>query len=215
MMKIKRYAKMLSGCAALAALVLLALSGGTTGSAQRAGLTLHERAKGAGGRVAVLLEPERQSFAHDLEKLVRRSAAVVVGRPLSNRGTLSADGKSVTQDYRVKVQGVIKGNVTGGSTITISLPGGGYRFGDGALVSVRAKDYRQAENGKVYVFFLDAKESGYKLAGGTQGLFRLAADGKIEPASSSPADLLAAKYKGAETAAFLRELRRAAVARTR
>lgn len=210
-MTAKRFATIIFGGAALVALALLP-AGETTGSAQRTGPTLHEQAKRAGGKASVVFEPEPQSFSPDLGSLTRRSDVVVVGRPLSNRGTLSPDGRSVTQDYRVRVQGVVKGGLAPGTTIVVSLPGGGYKFPDGSFVSARAKDYRQAENGKLYVFFLDAEGGGYRLAGGTQGLFRLAEDGKVEPASTSRHDGLAA-YKGAGAAAFLKELRAAAAAR--
>lgn len=208
-MTLKRFAKIICGFAALAALALFAASG-TTGSAQRTGPTLHEQAKRAGGKASVVFEPEPQSFSSDLASLTRRSDVVVVGRPLSNRGTLDPDGRAVTQDYRVRVQGIVKGGLTLGTIIAVSLPGGGYKFRDGSFVSVHAKDYRQAENGKLYVFFLDAKGDGYKLAGVTQGLFRLTPDGKVEPASTSSCDPLA-RYKGAEAAAFLKELRAAAL----
>lgn len=212
-MAIKRFLAVMVVVTVLAVLALLP-AGGLTGRAQRSEPTLHERAKKAGGKLGVVYEPDHKAFSHDLEKLARRSDVIVVGRPLSNRGTLSPDGKSVMQDYRVRVQGVIKGDVPGGSTITVSLPGGGYRFTDGMFVSVRAKDYRQAENGKLYVFFLNAKGSGYKLAGGTQGLFNLA-DGTVEPASSSRNDPLVTKYKGADPGTFLKELRDAVVVKGR
>lgn len=213
-MTAKRFATVILAGAAVVALALLS-AGGATGSAQRSGPTLHEQAKRAGGRTSVVFEPEPQSFSPDLGSLTRRSDVVVVGRPLSNRGALDPDGRSVTQDYRVRVQGVIKGGLAPGTVIAVSLPGGGYKFPDGSFVSVRAKDYRQAENGKLYVFFLDAQGGGYRLAGGTQGLFHFSPDdGKVEPASTSRLDPLA-RYKGAEAAAFLRELRAAARAARR
>lgn len=204
----KRYRAALLVLAAIAVFTLRP-AGELTGSAQQAAGTLYEQAKRAGGKLVVRHKPDRGVVYEDLAALARQSDAIVVGRPISNRGRVSADGKSVTQDYRVRVQGVVKGGVAGGETITVSLPGGAYRFPDGTYVNVRPTDYRQATNRRLYVFFLKAAGGVYEPTAQTQALFDLT-DGTVEPAHGVATDPVVVKYKGMDAAAFLKELRASA-----
>lgn len=199
---------------AAAALLTTQPTGQLTGAAQHPGPSLHEQARRVGGRLVVTHAPDPRNFARSLEALARRSDAVVVGRTLSNRGLLDADGRSVTQTYRVKVQGVIKGAITGGTVITVGLRGGVYRFPDGTHVRVATSGYRLAADDSLYVFFLKAAGDGYAPAADAQAWFGMKG-GRIEPAGTSAADPLAAKYRDADAAAFLKELRAAARAAAR
>ncbi|HYW72034.1 MAG TPA: hypothetical protein VE961_13430 [Pyrinomonadaceae bacterium] len=178
--------------------------------------TLEARTKKANGKLIWRYRPNRSVVYPTLEELAKRSDIIVIGRALAHRTTLRADGKFVTEDFSVRAQEVIKGDVTlaGNRSIIVSLPGGVYTFPDGAYVSVRAVGWQSAEDKGLYVFFLRKKNKnspykGFQLASETQGLFALK-DGMVQPASLVGTDPLVVKHKGTDAAAFLKEVHKAA-----
>jgi hypothetical protein len=173
---------------------------------------LHSRAKSNGGKLVWKYKPTRSVIYPTVEELFKRTDIVIVGRTLGHRGRLTPDGKFVTEDFLVRVQEVLKGNVQNGSSILISLPGGSYKFPDGAHVHVMAVGYKQAIDGVSYVFFLkdnkNTEYKGYRLASDTQGLFALK-DRKVEPAYTGASDPIATKNQGVDAITFIRQLRAA------
>lgn len=144
---------------------------------------LHDRAVHSGGRLAEGFMAERATIYPNVTELARRSSAIVIGRAAHRRDHLTSDGNSITTDVSVVVQEVVKGNMRTGSVVLVSLPGGAHRFEDGVTAFLYAKNYRPAQNGKTYVFFLDRRgpvSRGYELTGGIQGQFELDfASGKV------------------------------------
>ncbi|HLG17504.1 MAG TPA: hypothetical protein VJH03_23875 [Blastocatellia bacterium] len=179
--------------------------------AQAPAKTLHDRAKDAGGKLIYPYDADRSVVYPNVEELAKHSDLIIIGRTVGHRARLTADGMVVTRDFLVKTQEVIKGDIQPGLGIAVSVPGGSYRFPDGVYVYVRPRDYLDAKDGKLYVFFLRAKGSltkGHQVAGGVQGLFELT-DGGVQPADLVADDPVVVKYKGKKGADFLAEIHRA------
>ena len=191
-------------------LAVVALAGAMSSSvfAQNPRETLHERTKKAGGKLVWRYRATRSLIYPNVEELAKRSDVIVVGRTLGHRPSLSPDGKFITNDFLVKVQEVIKGDLADRS-IVISVPGGAQRFPDGTYAALMPVNYKQAEDGRTYVFFLKKKSGsvfkGHMLASETQGLFALK-DGKVEPADSVRSDPVVVKYRGMGAASFLAQI---------
>ena len=196
-------------------LVLFVCIGGFTSIAlaQQPRNTLHERAKKAGGALVWRYRATRSLVYPNIEELAKRSDLIVVGRTLGHRPALRSDGKFLTSDFLVRVQDVIKGDEPKGQSIVISIPGGAHKFPDGTYAALLPANFKQAENGRTYIFFLKAKgkDSSYKghtLVSETQGLFELK-DGKVEPADRVGSDPIVIKYRGIEAAKFISQIRMA------
>jgi hypothetical protein len=173
---------------------------------------LHEMAKKSGGRFVMRYKPNRGTLYPNVEELAKRSDLIVVGRALSHRSKLRPDGNFITQDFLVKVQAVIKGDVPESRSIVVTLPGGSHKFADGTLAVVESLNSRRAENRGVYVFFLKSRNpnspfGGHILVSETQGMFALTG-GQVEPASTSADDPLVRNYRQMPAADFLREIHR-------
>jgi hypothetical protein len=192
---------------------VLALSGPVV-SAQKQKSNLHDRAKQSGGKLVEKFQAERSVIYPNLTELAKRSTAIVIGRALNHRAHLTTDGTFITTDVSVAVQEVVKGNLRRGSVVLVSLPGGGHRFEDGVTAFLYADNYRPAQNGKTYVFFLDKKgpvARGYELAGGIQGQFELSFEsGKVIAGDTVPVDPIVPKYRNKPIKDFLVELHRVA-----
>src|SRR6266550_3087842 len=81
-------------------------------------ITLYERAKKATGhKLVVAYSPGRATIFPNVEELARRSDLIVVGRAVSHKSNLSADERFITQDFMVKVQEVIKGDLPPGAAL--------------------------------------------------------------------------------------------------
>ena len=201
----KRQVLPLAGLAAL----LVALS--SPALAQHPVDTLQNRAKAAGGTLLWRYRPNNSSLYANIEELSKRTDVIVVGRTVMHRSTLRPDGKFITEDFQVIVQEVIKGDLSTGKVITVSLPGGIYKFPDGTLANVLPRGYKKPEDHTTYVFFLKNKGAiyqGHQLASETQGLFALK-DGKVEPADLVRDHPVVMKYKGMGIANFLGEIHKA------
>jgi hypothetical protein len=191
---------------------LVTLVGGAASfsAAQQLRRTLHDRAIKAGGKLVWRYRANRSLIYPNVEELAKRSDVIVVGRSLGHRPSLSPDGTFITNDFLVRVQDVIKGDVPSGKSIVVSLPGGAYRFSDGTFAALMPANYKQAEDGGTYVFFLKKKKigsvfKGHMLASETQGLFALK-EGKVEPADSVRSDPVVVKYRGMGAANFLAQI---------
>lgn len=159
----------------------------------RATQGLHAAALASPGRRYVgfeMIDPDE--VAANLEAVAWESEVVVRGELGANLTRIARDtrGKeTVVLDYDVRVLEVLKGHpdsLTGGLTWT--NPGGVYRFADGAMVEILTPEFRKPLSGEEYVLFLrkGATFGNYRLAWGTQALFRLHPDGRVESGAKRP-----------------------------
>jgi hypothetical protein len=174
---------------------------------------LHELAVKSGGHFVLRYRPNRSAVYPNVEELAKRSDVIIVGRALRHRSSLLPNGNFITQDCFVRVHEVIKGDLAGARSVTVTLPGGVHRFSDGTLALVEPLGNRQAEDQGLYVFFLKTPKKnspfkGYVLVSELQGMFAVT-DGKVEPSDESPSDSLAQNYQGKPAADFLKEIHKA------
>lgn len=136
---------------------------------------LREAAKLKGHYVGEL-DPHWDLALFDIELLTRYSAAVVMGATTKEiGGRLTAGGQLITTDYEFVVGETIKGAVTQGSTITVSLPGGRVQFEDGSSAELKTPTFERMRIGATYTIFLSESEdapNSYNLTAGPTGVSR-------------------------------------------
>jgi len=157
--------------------------------------------------------PTRGQACADVAELATRSSEVVIGTPVDNLSRLSADGRSVTLDYKVKVEYVYKGTVKRGSTITVSLPGGKLMFDDGSTAEVQTPWFKKMLNGQTYALFLKPGEAAgnFTTVGEAQGVFGIPTtqnDQAVSIHTGIKGDAML-KYNNMNVRTFLKEVRRA------
>lgn len=168
---------------------------------------LKEKAKET-GRYVRTEEPASAPQYQGMENVSNLSSAVIIGTAQSNACRLSADGKKITIDYKVKVQDVLKGNLKTGEIVTVSLPGGRISFEDGTTAEVRTPWFKKMENGKTYVLFLTGGDQGvFVTTGGPQGVYGMSEGEEIKTHSGRLKDPMW-KYSGMGKDAFLEEVRK-------
>jgi hypothetical protein len=112
----------------------------------------------------------------DLKKLTNDSSLIIVGWIRSNRAYLASDGNRVESEYKVLIQGILKGNLKAGNIVNLSVLGGGHRYGDGTVVYMRDSEDAPIANGKKYLLFLKNKpqiQSVWERVNGGQGQYEL------------------------------------------
>ena len=168
---------------------------------------LKEKAKGA-GRYIRTEEPSSAPQYQSMDSVSNLSSAVIIGTAQSNACRLSADGKKITIDYKVEVQGVLKGNLKAGDIVTVSLPGGRVSFEDGTMAEVRTPWFKKMENDKTYVLFLSGGDQGvFVTTGGPQGVYGMSEGETIKTHSGRLKDPMW-KYSGMGKDVFLEEVRK-------
>jgi hypothetical protein len=171
---------------------------------------LQEMARKSGGHFVLRYQPGKAVYPN-VEELAKRSDIVVIGRTLGHRSKLTADGNFIHTDFLVRVQEVVKGE-TSSSSLTVTMPGGGYRFDDGTYAMVELLGQRLPEDQNTCVFFLSRPKGGdarsYALASESQGFVDLTS-GNAQPSSSRPDDAFNVRYKQLSAVDFLRELHKA------
>jgi len=194
------------------------------------GLSRNKRAKGTGGGNLQddnrALEEKAKQARHfvgdeapnmnarfaDLEQLSAHSGAVVIGTPQKNVCRLSADGKSATIDYDVKIEYVMKGNLKEADHITVKLPGGSVSFADGSSAEVRTPWFRKMQQGSTYLLFLT--ETGgaraYVTTGQAQGVWEIPTTTKTRAVKSHTGIMNDPmwRYQNADVKTFLKEVRK-------
>ena len=180
-------------------------------------VTLHDKAKKAGGKLVVTYKPNRGTIYPNVEELAKRSDMIIVGRVVSHKSSLTPDESFIAQDFLVKVQEVIKGDLARGWSVLVSFPGGTHRFEDGTYAAIMPAGFKQPEDKGIYVFFLKSKAkgtafNGQRLVSERQGMFALT-KGTVEPAERAPDDPMNVKYREMPAASFLREIHKAVPAR--
>ena len=173
--------------------------------------SLKERAK-ASGYANEVRPPQSTRVYADLADLTRDSSAVVIGVPQQNKPVLSADGRSVSLDYTVRLEYVYKGKLQQGDTVTVRLPGGRVKLDDGSVAEMLTPWFKKMQNGKTYALFLQPGSAGAPFAttGEAQGVFEVpttAENQLINTHSGVPGNAVR-QYNGQDVKSFLRELRR-------
>lgn len=172
--------------------------------------SLKDKAKEA-KRYVEIKNPKDKKFA-DLADLNNNSNTVVIGIPQDNHTQLSADGKTITIDYKMRVEYVYKGALQKGDLITVSLPGGMWKFDDGSTAEVRTPWLKKMQEGKAYALFLtpESRAGLFSTTGEDQGFFEIPTDkdAKTIRVSSGIAEHQIRKYQGMDVKEFLRELRK-------
>jgi hypothetical protein len=180
--------------------------------------TLHEQAKKAGGKYVLKYKPNRGTVYPNIAELAKRSDLIVVGRIVGHKANLTANERAITQDFMVKVQAVVKGNLARGTAVLFSLPGGTHRFPDKTFAAMMPIGFKRPEKDGIYVLFLKSRPSsspykGRRLVSESQGIFALT-DGLVEPADLTADDPVNMKYRKMAAARFLRELHQAVPRKT-
>jgi hypothetical protein len=174
--------------------------------------TLREKARD-NRKVAELRYPAKGQAVADVAELAVRSSDVIIGTPVDNLSKLSADGRTITLDYQVKVEYVYKGTVKPGTTITVSLPGGKLMFDDGSTAEVQTPWFKKMMNGQTYALFLKAGNAAgdFMTVGEAQGLFGIPTtknDQAVSIHTGIKGDAML-RYNNMNVREFLKEVRRA------
>lgn len=152
-----------------------------------------------------------------------QSSAIVVGRVVGHRAFLSNDKNNVYMEFDVRVEEVIKGGggepLAAGDVIAVERGGGRVRTPSGHIQSYTVSGQGTPEPGRRYVFFLgyNPREKGFgrsvapaEAARNLLTAYELRA-GQVFPLDSAGGQDFDS-YAGANEAAFLSEIRRAAAA---
>jgi hypothetical protein len=206
-----------SAAFAFRAFVIVALAGSSPGTFAQSPKTLQERARANAGTLTEQLAVRAAPQLVTLADMCARSPIVVVGTVMARRGHLSKDGATVQTDLALRVQDVVKGTVRAGSVLYVAVPGGSFRFTDGAKVHQVTNGYLRPRPGHQYVLFLRplvaaaGAKADYELALAAQGQFELDRSvDKVRPANTDRHSSLAKRYTNMKVAPFLAELHRAA-----
>ena len=172
---------------------------------------LKDKAKGS-RNFTELKYPTRGLASSDLAELANRSSDVIIGTPVENISRLSADGRSITLDYQVRVEYVYKGAVKQGKIITVSLPGGKLMFDDGSIAEVQTPWFKKMLNDKTYALFLTpgAGAGKFTTASEAQGVFEIPTtkDSQAVNIHSGIKGDAMLQYQGMNVRTFLKEVRR-------
>lgn len=156
-------------------------------------------------------ESPKGTAASDLAGLTKLSTDIIIGTALENHPTLSADGKTITLNYKVRVEYVYKGKLAEGADTTVSLPGGKVKFADGTTAEIQTGWFRKMLNGQTYALFLTpgVVNGVFVTTGQAQGVFDIpttASDRVVKTHSGVPRDPIN-KYNNNDVKSFLKELR--------
>lgn len=191
---------------------------GQGAQAKKPKLTLHDQAKKAGGKVILKYKPNRGTIYPNIAELAKRSDLIVVGKIIGQKSNLTADERAITQDFMLKVQSVVKGDLAKGTAVLFSLPGGTHRFPDKTYAAMMPVGLKRPEKDGIYVVFLKSRRpnspyKGRRLVSESQGIFALTTGG-VEPANLVADDPVNVKYRKMAPAQFLRELHQAVPRKT-
>lgn len=183
----------------------------TLAQSRRDNRTLREKAKQRGTFVDSE-EPTKERYSA-LQQLTTQSDVVVIGTPQQNVCRLTPDGKSITTDYKVRVEYSYKGTLREGNIISVSLPGGLVQFEDGSQAEIQTPWFKKMENGHTYLLYLKNTAAGkpFVTTGGPQGVFEIPTTRvtrSIKSNSGLSQDPMW-KYHNMNVRAFLKEVRKA------
>ena len=173
---------------------------------------LHQAAVDNGGRLIRNFNPVNASNFRNLSELAGSSDAVLVGRVARSRNRFAADQNDVSTELIVSVQQVLAGDLKHDGAIEVRAPGGSHIFPDGTSVHLNPLNYRRANEGAAYLFFLrkNEQDESYSLTGEVKGQFELDFEAdQVWPSELAATGSLAKKYTGRRIPEFLVELREA------
>jgi hypothetical protein len=172
-------------------------------------MPIPEAARLHGGDYVVEQTVFEELVARNLVSLAADSELVVVGRVAGGVSFLSPDERMISTTYQVQVVEAPKdafvnfGSATG-QVISVIMPGGKITVGDGITAEMRYRNRKPLAVGDTCAFFLqrvekawpasqmsDRTRSAYVPRLGSQGVFRLTADG-VKPEGSSVSPLFIA-----------------------
>ena len=130
---------------------------------------------------------------------VVKSDAVVIGQVLDAKAHRSENGMNVFSNFELRVDEVLKGNLTRGSVITVERIGGFVRYPNGRKVLFRLSGNGMPGVGARYAFFLNVSDEDYSIL----TAYELGADG-VAPLDNSSQFRV---YKGETEANFMKALR--------
>jgi hypothetical protein len=180
--------------------------------------TLHQKARRAGGSLQEVLKEEAIVPSTTIRDLAANSPDIVIGQVLGHRGHLAPDGRSVRTDVVLKVQQTVRGGSRPGQLITIAIPGGSFRFSDGATARQYREHYRPVRDQERYLFFLRRSSTGlvvrgdvaYEWSVGPQGQFELNfAEDKVVSGVLERNHPIRTRYEGTSIKDLLVEVRAA------
>ena len=146
-----------------------------------------------------------------LNELASYSHLVVVGTPMANASRLTPDGQSINIWYRVEIESILKGELSGQrQQIDVLIPGGKVGFPDGTWAQLRTRGFKLPAQGQRHIWFLRKAQSdivekqetkdgcmAYEPSRGPLGIYELSSEHSIRPSGNyrSPLALRMAKEK--------------------
>jgi hypothetical protein len=132
------------------------------------------------------------------------TALIVRATVLKNACRLNPHGNTIRTDYDVSVNSVLYGKLEK-REITVSLPGGMFRFEDGTVAEHSVPEYRRMENGSTMFLFLRRDQEGrFAPATGPGSLFEIVG-GKVFPYAPRGSSLTPT-YHAMDETAFIAEI---------
>lgn len=173
--------------------------------------SLHEKAKRGGGKFIGNADFNDAAKKINLNHLAKDSDIVVIATTESNVCKLLPNGRMITTDYRVRIEDALKGSVTAGDTLTVSLPGGKIGFEDNSTAEVQTPWFKKMVNNQRYILFLQANPSAgsFVTTGGPQGVFEIPAKGQEVLSHSGIKDDPVREHHKSKPKDFLKKLRQA------
>lgn len=173
--------------------------------------SLHEKAKRCGGKFIGNADFNDAAKKSNLNQLAKDSDTVVVVTTESNVCKLLPNGRMVTTDYQVLIEDVLKGSVTVGDLLTVSLPGGKIGFEDNTTAEVQTPWFKKMVSNNRYILFLQANPNtgSFVTTGGPQGVFEISAKGQEVLSHSGIKDDPVREHHKSKSKDFLKKLRQA------
>jgi hypothetical protein len=139
-------------------------------------------------------------FQFDFPALpIAKSDVIVIGQVLEAHAHRSHNKRNIFSNFQVRAVEVLKGNLTGGSLVTVQRVGGFVKFPNGQKVLFRLLGNGMPAVGATYVFFLNAVDEDYSIL----TAYELGAEGVVPLDSSGQFEV----YKGHDKTSFLKTLR--------
>lgn len=110
------------------------------------------------GNVRHGMNPHGGRDASTLKFLTDNSRLIVIGEIRGGRGWLSEPGDTITTDYDVAVERVLKGPAKAGDHVTVSVLGGRVAFEGGSWAQIDTPGMMPPLKGQTFVLFLELSD---------------------------------------------------------
>jgi hypothetical protein len=153
-----------------------------------------------------------------LRDLVSASSAILTGAVVARQAKLVNDGRAIVTDFKVNVEGSLKGHLRPGAPVSVRVTGGRVMFNDGTWAETRTDGFQLPKEGERFTWFLSPElvadgspntasaEQRFRLTHGTWGLFQVTSQGLIGP--KGPRAGIGLRYRRYSSAAFAAEVTR-------